>query len=148
MILCLASAAPVAAQSVVGEWISIDDKTEKPRSVIEIWEAQGVVYGRIKALFPEPGEDPNPLCDECKGELKDQPVLGMRILWDMKPDGDKWSGGKIMDPENGKTYRCKLWVEDGTLKVRGYLAFFYRTQTWIPAESVPGLVPDGTKPLN
>ncbi len=127
-------AAPLTAQSVVGEWISIDDKTEKPRSIIEIWEEEGTVFGRIKDLFPEPGEDPDPLCDQCKGELKDQPVRGMRIMWGMKPDGDKWSGGRIMDPENGKTYRCKIWVEAGKLKVRGYLAFFYRTQTWLPAK--------------
>jgi len=36
-----------------------------------------------------------------------------------------------MDPETGKVYDCKIWLENGQLKVRGYVAFFYRTQTWL-----------------
>jgi uncharacterized protein (DUF2147 family) len=44
---------------------------------------------------------------------------------------DEWEDGTIMDPDNGKVYDCKLWVEDGKLKVRGYVAFFFRTQTWV-----------------
>lgn len=50
----------------------------------------------------------------------------------MERDGDQWSGGEIPDPNNGKIYRCKIWVGDGNLKVRGYIAFFFRTQTWLP----------------
>ena len=44
---------------------------------------------------------------------------------------EEWKDGTILDPENGSVYDCKLWVEGGRLKVRGYVAFFYRTQTWV-----------------
>jgi len=57
----------------------------------------------------------------------------MNIITDMEQDDDEWAGGKILDPENGNIYRCRLWVENGKLKVRGYLVFFFRTQTWIRA---------------
>ena len=57
----------------------------------------------------------------------------MTIITDMEMDGAEWEDGEILDPENGKVYDCKLWIEDGKLKVRGYVAFFYRTQTWFPA---------------
>ncbi|HRT54643.1 MAG TPA: DUF2147 domain-containing protein, partial [Flavobacteriales bacterium] len=64
-------------------------------------------------------------------DRKDQPVLGMEIIRDMVKDDDEWEDGTILDPENGKVYDCKLWLEDGKLMVRGYVAFFYRTQEWV-----------------
>jgi uncharacterized protein (DUF2147 family) len=36
-----------------------------------------------------------------------------------------------MDPDDGKVYKSEVWLEDGKLKVRGYLGLFYRTQTWL-----------------
>ncbi|HNA34041.1 MAG TPA: DUF2147 domain-containing protein, partial [Flavobacteriales bacterium] len=67
----------------------------------------------------------------CPADRKDQPVLGMEIIRDMVKDDDEWEDGTILDPENGKVYDCKLWLEDGKLMVRGYVAFFYRTQEWV-----------------
>ena len=63
-----------------------------------------------------------------------KPIVGLEIIRDMKKDGDEYAGGDILDPENGKVYRCKIWVENGKLMVRGYIAFLYRTQTWLPAD--------------
>lgn len=123
-----------AAQAIVGDWLTIDDETETKRSVVEIYEQDGTFFARVKEIFPKEGEPEDPLCIACKGRLKDKPVMGMVIMWEMKPDGDEWSGGRILDPEKGKTYRCKIWLEDGRLRVRGYLGPFYRTQTWLPAE--------------
>ncbi len=120
------------AQDIFGKWKTIDDNTGKPRSVVEIYEKDGKAYGKILKLFREPGEDPDPVCDECTDYRKNQRVIGMTIITDMVRDGDEWEDGEILDPENGKIYDCKLWVEDGKLKVRGYVAFFFRTQTWLP----------------
>lgn len=130
---CLAG----SAQSIVGKWKTIDDQTGKPRSVVEIFERNGKYFGQIVKLFREPGEDPDPICDECSGKRKNQKVIGMEIITDMEYDaGDnEYNSGEILDPENGSVYDCKLWVsEDGHLKVRGYLLFFFRTQTWLPYE--------------
>lgn len=70
-------------------------------------------------------------CNKCTDDRKDQPIMGMEIIRNMRKKGNEWSGGTIMDPATGDVYDCKLWVEDGKLKVRGYVAFFYRTQVWV-----------------
>lgn len=128
------------AQAVtpVGRWTTIDDDTKKPKSVISIYEENGKLFGKIEKLYREPSEDQNPVCDKCEGALKNQPILGMVIMKDLKKDDDEWTGGTILDPANGKTYKCKIAVEDGgkKLKVRGYIgmSLLGRTQHWVKAE--------------
>ena len=122
----------------VGLWKTIDDATGKERSYVRIVEVDGALQGKVEKLFPFPGDDPENLCEKCKGELKDKPVVGMTILWGLKDEGDVWKGGQILDPDNGKTYRCKMTVsEDGRqLDVRGYIgiSLIGRTQTWLRLE--------------
>ncbi|MCP3168186.1 DUF2147 domain-containing protein [Myxococcus qinghaiensis] len=131
--------APAAAEAnaAVGRWTTIDDETKKPKSVIVISEENGKLVGKIEKLFRDPKEEQNPVCDKCQGSLKDQPIIGMTILRDLKKDDDEWNGGTILDPANGKTYKCKIAVEDGgkKLKVRGYIgmSLLGRTQHWVRA---------------
>lgn len=123
------------SQSIVGSWKTIDDETGKPRSIVEIYEHKGEYFGKIIKLFREPEEDPDPVCEECEDHRKGQKVIGMEIISDMKfnKGSEEYHKGEILDPENGNIYDCKLWIdEEGNLKVRGYLLFFYRTQTWLP----------------
>jgi uncharacterized protein (DUF2147 family) len=124
------------AGSIVGKWKTIDDKTNEPKSIIQIYEKDGKYFGQIKELFLKPGDDPNPVCDKCQDDdpRKDQPNKGMVVIKDLVRKGTKYSGGTILDPENGKIYKCKLWTKGKTLMVRGYIAFFFRTQTWQKAE--------------
>jgi len=121
--------------SPVGVWKTIDDETGKPKSLIRISESNGELRGRIEKLFREPGEDPNPRCEKCEGNLKDQPIVGMTILTGMKKDGDEYRGGQILDPANGKVYKSKMALTDGgkKLDVRGYIGvpMLGRTQTWV-----------------
>ena len=119
---------PPAEASIAGRWTTIDDKSGKPRSVVEITVKDGVASGRIVEIF-DPGRK-DALCGKCSGAKKNRPVLGMSIFEDLTRDGNEWTG-EILDPESGKTYDCKLWLEDGDLMVRGYVAFFYRTQRWV-----------------
>ncbi|AKF80307.1 Uncharacterized conserved protein, DUF2147 family [Myxococcus fulvus] len=133
-----AAKAPAApATGPTGRWTTIDDETKKPKSVIVITEQDGKLFGKIEKLFREPTEDQNPVCDKCQGSLKDQPIIGMTILQNLKKDDDEWTGGTILDPANGKTYKCKVAVEDGgkKLKVRGYIgmSLLGRTQHWVRA---------------
>lgn len=122
------------AQGITGKWVTIDDNTGKKRSIVEIYERDGKYYGRIVKLFREPGEEQDPVCDECEDHRKGQKIIGMEIISDMKKDGSELTGGKILDPENGNIYSCKIWREGDELKVRGYLYFLYRTQSWQAAE--------------
>ena len=121
----------IYTQSIVGKWKTIDDETGKAKSIVEIFLKEGKAYGKIIKLFREKGQNPDPICDKCTDHRKDQKVLGMTIITEMEKDDDEWKDGEILDPNNGKVYDCKLWIENGKLMVRGYVAFFYRTQTWI-----------------
>ena len=119
-------------QDITGKWKTIDDESGKEKSIVEIFQRGGKIYGKVIRIFPEPGDEPDPVCDECD---KDDPrynkkIIGMEIITDMKSDGDAYSSGEILDPKIGKVYRCKLWLEGLDLKVRGYWGPFYRTQTW------------------
>jgi uncharacterized protein (DUF2147 family) len=120
--------------SPVGLWKTFDDHTGKPESLIRITESHGELRGRIEKLFLEPGEDPNPACDKCEDTRKNQPILGMTILTGMKKEGNEFTGGRILDPASGNTYRSKMRLsEDGRrLHVHGYIGMpvFGRTQTW------------------
>ena len=119
----------VNAQTVLGRWTTIDDNTGKPRSVVEITEENGRLIGRIIDLYEKEKRDK--LCELCPGDRKNKRVVGLEIIRDMVRTGNEWGRGTILDPETGKVYDCKIWLEDGTLKVRGYVAFFFRTQTWV-----------------
>jgi uncharacterized protein (DUF2147 family) len=130
----LAGNALADSGSPVGVWRTIDDKTKKERSIVRISEVNGELQGVVEKLFDQPGDDPAHLCEECKGDRKDRPIIGMTILWGLKKDGDSWSGGEILDPKNGRIYRCKMSLTgDGKiLNVRGFIgvSLIGRSQTW------------------
>lgn len=117
------------AQDIFGEWKSIDDETGKAKSIIKIFEKDGKAYGKVVELLNPSRE--NPTCYNCTDDRKDKPILGLEIIRALEQDDDEWEDGTILDPENGKVYDCKIWLEDGNLQVRGYVGFFFRTQTWV-----------------
>jgi uncharacterized protein (DUF2147 family) len=136
--LLMAGAARAQA-TPAGLWKTIDDATKKEKSLVRIQESGGVFSGRIeKLLDPEAGKT---TCDQCSDERKDKPLVGLEIIRGVKHDaGDEalWSGGEILDPANGKTYKLRLKPTEGgrKLEVRGYIGapLLGRTQTWIRAE--------------
>lgn len=123
----------VNAQSILGEWKTIDDISGNPKSILEVFEKGGRIYGKVQRIL-EKGKE-NAKCIKCEGDLKNKPVVGMLIIDGLKNESkNEYSGGEILDPENGRKYRCKIWLDPknpNELKVRGYIAFFYRTQTWL-----------------
>ena len=133
-ILMLPGLASAQSMTPVGLWKTIDDVTGNERSYVRIVEVAGELQGKVEKIFPFPGDDPENLCEKCEGERKNQPIVGMTILWGLKDEGETWKGGKILDPDNGKTYRCKMTVSDDgkELDVRGYIgiSLIGRTQTW------------------
>lgn len=130
------SPAAVSLKSPVGSWKTVDDKTGQVKAIVKIREQNGAMEGRIVKLFHPPVS--NPKCIQCTGALRDEPVMGMRILWGMRKAGDEWTGGYILDPETGRIYRCAISLENGgeTLRVRGYIGFsiFGRTEKWLRME--------------
>jgi uncharacterized protein (DUF2147 family) len=121
-----------AQNDVFGKWRTIDDETGEVKSVVEIFEKNGEAYGKIVKIFRAPDEEQDPNCKVCPGDRKNKKIIGLEIIQRMEYDADdkEWGDGEILDPEDGKTYDCVIWRDGDKLKVRGYVAFFYRTQTW------------------
>jgi uncharacterized protein (DUF2147 family) len=123
----------VFTQGVLGTWKTIDDMSGNAKSILEVYKNGDRIYGKIKRILVKGKE--NAVCINCEGELKNKPVVGMLIINGLKNSNkNEYGGGEILDPENGRKYRCKIWLNPenpNELKVRGYIAFFYRTQTWL-----------------
>lgn len=121
-----------AQNTPIGKWKTIDDQSGEAKSIIEISERSGKLYGKVVKIFQSPSEDQDPVCEEC--EQSDpryrKKIIGMEILEGLQKKSEGYEDGTILDPENGKVYRCKIWLEGETLKVRGYWGPFFRTQTW------------------
>ena len=124
----------VAAESPVGKWNTLDQKTGKVMSEVQIYEQGGKLFGKITSLVePNDRQGKPKICVKCTGADKDKAIIGLVILKDLGPSGDHYKGGTILDPEDGKIYSAEIWVENGQLKVRGYVGFVYQTRTWLKA---------------
>jgi uncharacterized protein (DUF2147 family) len=135
----LVAGSSFAQMTPVGTWHSIDDKTGEAKAEIQIVDKDGGLSGRVvKSLRNDPNAKKT--CDDCKDDRKGQTIIGMEIIRGVKPDAsgeNLWaSGGKILDPENGKEYTVKMVPQEGgkKLQVRGYIGPFYRTQVWLRAQ--------------
>ncbi len=133
--LALTAAATGASAQLtpVGLWRSIDDKTGQAKAEIRITaQAGGILSGVVEKALITTGD---PTCDLCTDDRKGQPKLGMEIIRGARKSESKdvWEQGKILDPENGSTYALRLTPIEGgkKLEVRGSIAFFGRTQTWV-----------------
>ncbi len=131
-LLIIILALSLNAQSITGKWKTIDDETGKPKSIVEIYKKDGKLYGKIVKLINP--EKENPKCTSCTDYRKNKPIVGMTIITGLKQDGNEWEGDDaILDPKSGKIYDCKIWLDEDNpniLNVRGYIGFFFRTQTW------------------
>jgi len=122
--------------SPVGTWKTVDDKTGRVKSLVEIFEVNGKLSGKVVEVYPEPGKPADPVCDHCSGTLHNHKIKGLVIMWGFEKDDDVWDGGRIFDPEKGNDtlYKAKLTPTNGgqDLNVRGYVGFSLlgRTQTW------------------
>lgn len=138
--LLLACAAPASAQSAspAGLWKTYSDRTGAADGLVRIVEERGEFVGRVEKVFSPPNESPNPLCEKCSGELRDRSVVGMTILRGVRHAKDGYTEGTILDPDEGKDYRCTITLKEAgrRLEVRGFvgLPLLGRTQVWTRVE--------------
>ncbi|MCC9074128.1 DUF2147 domain-containing protein [Flavobacterium sp. F-65] len=121
----------VQSQSVIGKWKTVDDATGEAKSIVEVYEKSGKVYGKIVEILRE--EHKKDLCTSCPGALKNKPILGMVIINDLEKDGKEYNSGTILDPTNGKVYKCFIALDSpDKLKLRGFvgISLLGRTQYW------------------
>jgi len=120
--------------SLLGDWMTVDDKTGERRSIVTIYQdTDGLYYGKISKLLVG---NSDLVCTVCTGEDKNAKIEGLVIIRGMQYDAEKnhLSGGKVLDPESGKFYYGKIFTKDGNLVLRGSLdkrGIFGRNQTWL-----------------
>ena len=122
-------AAFAQSHAIVGKWKTYDDSNGKPLSVVEVFEAKGKIYGKVVEIFNPKNQRK---CENCSGEDKNKPILGLIVIKGLVKDGDEYKG-KVLDPKQGNLYKCIVTLEGrDKLKVRGYIgiSLIGRTQIW------------------
>nr|WP_315152130.1 DUF2147 domain-containing protein [uncultured Flavobacterium sp.] len=119
------------SQSVLGKWKTVDDETGEAKSIVEVYEKGGKIYGKVVEILR--AEHKKDVCSKCEGTDKNKPILGMVIISGLKKEDSEYNGGTVLDPQNGKKYKCYITLESpDKLKLRGYigLSIMGRTQYW------------------
>ncbi len=134
VLVAVSAQAQTNLTSPVGMWRTIDDKTGKERGLVRIFETNGALYGRLQKLYDPAAA--GRVCEKCSDDRKGKPLIGLDIVRGLRADSDGgWSGGEILDPESGSTYRASVKLADGgsKLQVRGYLmvSLLGRSQIWV-----------------
>jgi uncharacterized protein (DUF2147 family) len=137
-LIAVSAAALAQPATPAGLWKTYRDRTGEADGLVRVVEVDGEFEGTVQAVFSPPASSPNPLCEECSGELRNAPIVGIKILQRLRWDGEQYSGGEILDPDDGKVYRCRVRLVDGgrKLEVRGFVGIplLGRTQTWLRAD--------------
>ncbi len=121
----------VNSQSILGKWKTIDDETGDAKSIVEVFSKSGKIYAKVVDILDLANR--NKVCQKCSGEDKNKPILGLIIVKGLSKNGTEYDSGEILDPKNGKLYKCTLSLESkDKLKVRGYIgvSLLGRTQYW------------------
>jgi uncharacterized protein (DUF2147 family) len=131
LLFCITAMTSMQSQSVIGKWKTIDDTTGEAKSIVEVFSKSGKIYAKVVDILDTANK--NSVCKQCSGEDKNKPILGLTIIKGLSKDGSEYNSGEILDPKNGKLYKCALALESkDKLKVRGYIGFSLlgRTQYW------------------
>lgn len=131
LLFCFFATNLIHSQSVIGKWKTIDDETGDAKSIVEVYSKSGKIYAKVIEILDL--EHKNSVCIKCSGEDKNKSILGLIVIKGLTKDGSEYNSGEILDPKNGKLYKCALSLESkDKLKIRGYIGFSLlgRTQYW------------------
>lgn len=125
------SLAQSKTDAILGVWL-----TQIQDAKVEVYKKNNKYYGRVIWIADPEDKYGNPVKDveNPNEQLRNRPILRIDILTGFSYDDGEWINGKIYDPKNGASYECKLWLENGKLKVRGYVGWFFDTKTWTKVE--------------
>ncbi len=128
-----------AAESISSTWVMYDNRHHAIQAFVQIDEDKTGFIGRIVETRLLPDEGPEAICINCPDTLRNRPLRGLEILRGLSFKDGNWQGGKILDPGNGKTYRCSVKLENpDRLRVRGHLGPFSRSQLWHRVQAIKG----------
>ncbi|PKR80611.1 DUF2147 domain-containing protein [Brumimicrobium salinarum] len=118
-------------QTVEGIWQTFSESGEL-QSDVKLYVKNGKLYGKMLKFYNSKANQNDKKCLKCKGERKNQPLVGLTFMNGLSKSGDEWEGDEVLlDPENGKEYDGKIWlINENKLAMRGYLGWLYETQYW------------------
>jgi uncharacterized protein (DUF2147 family) len=132
LLFCVGHLKSQTNDPITGSWRTFDDETNQPAAVVLISEKNGLFSGLVTKLLDPTGL---PTCEKCSDARKGKPLIGMEILTGLKRNADSYSGGEILDPDNGEIYRATIHLTDqgNKLDLRAFIGIplLGRTQTWI-----------------
>ncbi len=140
VILALASASSFTTfagetPGIAGRWIALEPDMRTTRALIVIARDGGQVVGTITQLFDQADDNHDPICQQCEGADRNRKIVGLPILFLSLEERDGQYRGRILDPEDGRTYRCVATpdITGNKLTIKGYIGMpiFGRTETWI-----------------
>lgn len=134
-------------QSPEGKWMTYNEATGNPLSIIHIYynKSTDTWEGKVDSVLLQPYQGTTPICSQCPDSFQNKNVLGLEFMWGFEKSGNEWVHGNILDPETGDIYSSELWeTKSGELKVKahaGLLDMFYRIQTWrqVEGKGITGL---------
>jgi uncharacterized protein (DUF2147 family) len=119
-----------------GLWQPLDS-AGKPQGLIRIYQDHGLYFGKIEPTSADDKDSRR--CVRCTDERKDQPVIGLVLIRNMRLEGDEYAGGDIVDPDTGRLYGCKFRLIGGGRKMimRGFygISLLGQSQTWQRVDS-------------
>ncbi len=98
----------MAAESPVGRWNTVDEKSGKVTSVVEVYDQGGRIFGKITGLT-EPNDDKGKprICTKCPGSDKDKPVVGLVIIKNLRLDGEQYNKARSWTRRTARFTRRK-----------------------------------------
>ena len=125
-------------QGIAGLWKSRDQHSDKPRSLVAMYEYEGKFYGRMLATYDDNGQIKDTILEKknlATGVVGNPPYCGMDFVYNLKPeendgDGPQKYRGKIIDPEKGNVYNAEVWISGENLILRGELWIFGKNIPW------------------
>jgi uncharacterized protein (DUF2147 family) len=83
---------------------------------IQIYKRNNKYYGKTIWGIKDRKDTLNP-----DPKLRSNKIVGLEFLRDFVFDEDEWVDGTVYDPESGKTYSCKMWLDNGDVMLKGYI---------------------------
>lgn len=128
-LLLLSTGSAAGASNVTGNWL-VQDRT----AIVSIGPCGASLCGSIARILVQKPDMPKTDVKNPDPKLRGKPLIGLRILSGFRQKGNRWEGGRIYDPESGRTYASKLRLNaDGSLNLSGCIAFICQTQRWTRA---------------
>jgi uncharacterized protein (DUF2147 family) len=124
--LAASGVARAGGDDIRGVWLTNGEKAQ-----VEIASCGAAMCGRVLHVVAGPDGDVARDAHNPDPKLRARAVVGLQVLTGFKPDNEVWTGGRVYDPEEGKSYSGSLELQpDGMLKLTACLSILCQSELW------------------